>query len=97
MNRQLPLVFLTTVTPLLARGMHCEPPRCQETFPHFGLRVPVETRTFAQTTGRCTTKAICAFSFSVGLRSALATATTERSASARTAMKETRRTAPPYP
>src|SRR3954447_11039550 len=97
MNRQLPLVFLTMVTPLLARGSHCEPPRRQETFPHFGFLVSVETRTFAQTTGRWTTEAICAFSFSVGFRSALATATTERIASTRTAMKVTRRTGPTLP
>src|SRR5689334_2339193 len=73
MKRPAPFLFFATVTPLLASGSHCEPPRRQETEPHFGFFVTVETRTRAQITGRCTTEAICAFSFGVGLRSAVAT------------------------
>src|SRR4051812_14961849 len=80
MKRQRPLVFLAMVTPLLASGSHCEPPRRHETDPHFGFFVTVETRTRAQTTGRWTTEAIWAFSLAVGFRSALATALSSRQA-----------------
>src|SRR4051794_25525986 len=71
MNRPRPLDFLTMVTPLLARGSRCAPPRRQETFPHFGFLVSVETRTLAQMAGRRTTDAIWVCSFVVGLRCAV--------------------------
>src|SRR5690242_18486079 len=71
--RQRPEDLWTIVTPLLARAVHWEPPFRQETFPHFGFGLVVETRTCAQTAGRWITEAIWIRSFVVGLRSACAT------------------------
>src|SRR4051812_39244274 len=90
-ERQRPCDFLATVTPLLASGRQSAPPSLNETEPHFGFLVTVETLTREQLTGRSTTPAICACSFNVGLRCALATETTMRMAARVTVTMASRR------